>query len=218
MSRHSRSIGSMFAWLTFLGVATAQIPTCPGYGLSVVGGKLGDPWSFSIFGPPNAPAILATDVASGPVGTPVGAVCLGLTPAIATLPVTLDSTGAFAQAGILPLAAPIAPGSTLYTQAVVADPSQPGGYNLTNGAFLCVDSFTGAPVLTIPGVAPPGSINTQEVVASDDGSLLFAFGPHDDQPASADRHDLDDVARVELTANVLSETSSRSRTTPASAG
>jgi hypothetical protein len=40
---------------------------------------------------------------------------------------------------------------------------------------VCIDDATGAMASIIPGVAPPGVILTQTVVASDDGSLLFAL-------------------------------------------
>jgi hypothetical protein len=241
-TRLCRSSKLALSGLTLATLAAAQIPTCGGSGLSIVGGRLGDPWSLAISGPPNAGGILASDVAGGPVLTPFGVVCLGLTPGLVTMPVSLDPLGAFGQSGVLPLAAPFAAGSSLFAQVALAHPSLPGGYALTNGsgitfrpprigvfrwggnpattfdlidavtdtvafsspisptyqggddpviriprlgwygwrrtgdgAFVCVDDFTGANVLTIPGVAPPGNVITQSVVASDDGAFLFAM-------------------------------------------
>jgi hypothetical protein len=246
MHGQARSIRSVLAYLGFVATAIGQIPTCGGSGLSIVGGRFGDPWSLSLHGPPGASATLATDVVGGPVNTPFGSVCLGLTPALVTQPLTLDSTGAYGQSGLLPLAGSFASGSTLFAQAALAHPSLPGGYAFTNGAAVTfrpprmgvfrwigtantfdsidgvndtvtvslsvpawqgtypfhlptlgwyawrhlndgnlyfVDDLTGANVQTIPGFAPPSlPQQTQSIVPSEDGSLLFALalGPNDD--------------------------------------
>jgi hypothetical protein len=118
--------------------AGAQVATCPGSGLSITGGRLGDPWSIALTGPPSAAGVLASDAAGGPVATPFGTVCLGLTPSLVTTLLSLDATGNFAMSGVLPLAPPIPAGSTLFTQAALAHPSLPGGYSITNGFAVTI--------------------------------------------------------------------------------
>jgi hypothetical protein len=118
--------------------ATGQSPTCPGSGLTVAGGVFGDGWSLSLAGPPSAAALLASDAMPGPVFTPYGPVCLGMSQALVTTPLTLDAAGQFSTSGILPLASAIPAGSTLFVQAALAHPSLPGGIALTNGAAVTV--------------------------------------------------------------------------------
>src|SRR5688572_28420927 len=121
------------ALLLCTALEAAQIPTCAGAGLSVTGGRFGDAWSIGLAGPPGAAAILASDLAPGPVMTPFGTVCVGLTPSLVTQPLTLDPAGSFSVTGLLPLGALLPPGATLYVQAAMADPFFPGGVGLTNG-------------------------------------------------------------------------------------
>jgi hypothetical protein len=130
----------LFAVLLVASAAGAQVATCPGSGLSVMGGRLGDPWSIALTGPPGAAGVLASDASGGPVATPFGTVCLGLTPSLVTTPLTLDATGNFAMSGVLPVASPIPVGSTLFTQAALAHPTLPGGYSITNGAAVAIRS------------------------------------------------------------------------------
>jgi hypothetical protein len=118
------------------GAALAQVPTCPGSGLTVTGGRFGDDWSFELSGPPGASALLASDVAPGPVLTPFGAVCLGLSSSLVVTPLTLDATGSFSASGTLPINPPFAAGSHLSVQGALAHPSLPGGFALTNGEVL----------------------------------------------------------------------------------
>jgi hypothetical protein len=121
--------------LLLAGLLQGQLPTCPGQGpaLSVIGGRLGDPWTIGLSGQPNAAAILAVDSAGGPVTTPFGSVCLGLTPSLWTIPITLSPAGTFSTIGALPLVAPTLAGASVFLQGAAADASLPGGFGMTNG-------------------------------------------------------------------------------------
>jgi hypothetical protein len=143
--------------------AASQIPTCGGTGLSVSGGRFGDAWSIGISGPPGAAAVLAADAAPGPVPTPFGPVCLGLSPAFAAMPLTLGPAGSFATSGILPLAPIVPPGSTQFVQAAIAHPSLPGGLSLTNGFAV---GFR-PPQLGVFGPAIASAIPTGNVITID---------------------------------------------------
>jgi hypothetical protein len=136
MTLSRRTVRSLFTLVVACGLAPAQMTTCPGSGLSVTGGRFGDAFSLEISAPPGASAILASDVAGGPIMTPYGTVCLGLTPDLAVSPMPLDASGHFAWSDVLPLAPTFPAGSTLFTQAVLAHPSLPGGYAITNGAAV----------------------------------------------------------------------------------
>jgi hypothetical protein len=118
----------------------AQMPTCSGSGLTVAGGRLGDAFSLEIAGPPGAAGVLAADIAGGPVMTPYGSICLGLTPALTVSPCTLDANGRFALSGVLPLASSFPVGSTQFLQAALAHPTLPGGFMLTNGVAATIRS------------------------------------------------------------------------------
>jgi hypothetical protein len=122
----------------FAAAVQAQMPTCPGSGLTVTGGRLGDVFSLEIDGPAGAAAVLAADVAGGPVMTPYGSICLGMTPALVTSPCTLDANGRFGLSGVLPLASPFPAGSTQFLQAALAHPTLPGGFTLTNGVAATI--------------------------------------------------------------------------------
>jgi hypothetical protein len=129
----------LFAATLIACAAQAQLTTCPGSGMSITGGRLGDPWSFTLSGPAGAAGVLASDLTGGPIATPLGSVCLGLTSFLATMPLTLDATGQFGMSGVLPLAPSFLPsGSTLFTQAALAHPSLPGGYSITNGLAVTI--------------------------------------------------------------------------------
>ena len=89
---------------------------------------------------PGAHWLLAMDTQPGPLPTPFGTLCIGLSPAWSIL---LDSTtGTVPPIGLLgELALPLdlAPaswpliGTTLHFQGLLADPQGPGGFALTNG-------------------------------------------------------------------------------------
>jgi hypothetical protein len=57
--------------------------SCPPSGLvlSTSGGRLGDPWSAGLTGTPGVSGLLGVDVLPGPAASPIGTVCLGLSPA-----------------------------------------------------------------------------------------------------------------------------------------
>ena len=77
--------------------------------------------------------MIGADLQPGPVITPFGNVCVGLSPGLVTMPVTLSTAGSFATGGLLPLASGPVPPTSLFLQAAVADPTLPYGLGLTNG-------------------------------------------------------------------------------------
>src|SRR5436190_13442037 len=90
-------------WATMIvtsSLVVAQIQTCAGSGMSVSGGRLGDAFSLDIYGVPGGGALLASDVAAGPISTPYGTVCLGGTQSLVVTPVPLDGNGHFGFSGV----------------------------------------------------------------------------------------------------------------------
>ncbi|MAG58358.1 MAG: hypothetical protein CMJ83_18885 [Planctomycetes bacterium] len=152
--------------------ARGQPCAAQGLGLSVTGERLGDPWSIELLGPPGATGLLGLDLAPGPVATPFGALCLGLSPAVLLLPVGLDGLGALAIGGVLP-ADPGLGGLTLFFQAAVADTSQPGGIALSNG----VETGLLPPrwFLLDPGIASPVGITPGSIASFDALSDVAGF-------------------------------------------
>src|SRR6185436_17074488 len=74
--------------------APAQSPCGPsGLSLMTTGGRLGDPFSLTLSGTPLVSGVLGFDLAPGPVTTPIGSICLGLSPALQTFPFTLSAAG-----------------------------------------------------------------------------------------------------------------------------
>lgn len=118
------------AALSATGLAQCNSPN--GLALTYQGSRLGDPFSLNLAGTPNVAGLLGVDVSPGPVLTPIGTVCLGLSPALQLTPFTLNGAGQFSLAGTLPLQ-PSLNGLSLYLQAGAVDPTQPGGTALSNG-------------------------------------------------------------------------------------
>jgi hypothetical protein len=123
------------ASVMLLAVSTSGFAQCAASGLSLSyqGERLGDPFAIKLIGTPGAPGLLGVDLASGPVVTSVGTVCLGLTPALQLLPFTVAPTGQATFAGVLPASSAFI-GLSPFLQAGAIDPSQPGGIGLSNGA------------------------------------------------------------------------------------
>ena len=121
-------------WLAATAHATAQ--SCPANGLTLAttGGRLGDPYSLTLTGPPAASGIFAVDTAPGPLSTPLGTICLGLSAALQTAPFTLDAAGSFTVTGVIP-PVPLLDGVTAYLQAAAPHPTLPG-YVTSNGASV----------------------------------------------------------------------------------
>jgi hypothetical protein len=130
-SRFTTALAALF--LTT--IATAQ--SCPSVGVSVdaSGGRLGDTWRVDIQASPTVIGVLGLDLAGGPIPTPLGTICLGLTPALVTGAFVTDPAGAAAFTGVLPPVSAFA-GIDIYTAAVTIDPAQPTGWGVSNG-----DSF-----------------------------------------------------------------------------
>jgi hypothetical protein len=168
--------------------ASAQMPWCAGQGplLDVEGGRAGDDWRLSLGGYPNALAAVGVDVAGGPVSTPLGTVCLGVTGSLVTSLVTLDATGSFTVSGRLPVPMPWANGLSRFVQAAAVDPSLPGGFGFTDsfevrfrppmmagfyydwinptapGAYLTIDGVTDAVSPQVP-IAPISNYRIRRV-------------------------------------------------------
>jgi hypothetical protein len=128
VARPAFVFASLFLVASF---ATAQCPPM-GLALAADGDRMGDPFSIGIFGSPGVSGLMGIDVSPGPVVTPIGTVCLGLTPATLFSPFTLSPTGAAVFGGLLP-ALPYLTGFEAFLQAGATDPSQPGGFALSNG-------------------------------------------------------------------------------------
>src|SRR6188768_1842107 len=77
--------------------------TCPASGLvlSSSGGRLGDVVSLSLSGTPLVSGLLGFDPAPGPVASPIGNLCIGLSQSLVTAPFSLDSAGSYGFAGLL---------------------------------------------------------------------------------------------------------------------
>ena len=119
--------------------------------------------------------VIGVDTAPGPTLTPIGLVCLGLSPALQVLPFAFDSNGLFQAQALLP-ANPGLNGLTLYMQAVSTNAGAPllwsNGASLTlkspklviidkgaNGApvaFCIYDTVTDAPVS--PSIPLPAGV------------------------------------------------------------
>jgi hypothetical protein len=121
--------------------ASSAAGQCAGNGLTLttMGGRLGDPFSITLSGTPGASGLLGFDLSPGPVLTPVGPVCLGLGAAFQFQPIALDGAGGFGISGIVS-PNPAVSGLTVFLQAGVQDPNQPGGFALSNGASATLRS------------------------------------------------------------------------------
>jgi hypothetical protein len=160
------------AWALALSMAVgfqgpAQSPCGPsGLSLTAVGGRLGDPFSLTLTGTPSVSGVLGFDLAPGPVATPIGSICLGLSPALQTLPFTLSATGSTGIAGLVP-PNPALAGLGVYAQAAAVDATQPGGFAVSNGVH---------PVLRAPRLFFIDVTSTPGAGAAYD-CLTDSFGP-----------------------------------------
>jgi hypothetical protein len=118
-------------------LSSAVAGQCPSNGLTLTfsGERLGDPFALNLYGSPGLSGLLAIDDTGGPVMTPIGPVCLGLTPNLQLLNFALDGSGAFNLGGLLP-PNPLFTGMQAYLQAAAADAGQPGGFAVSNGLHL----------------------------------------------------------------------------------
>src|SRR5262245_36069854 len=132
----SSPLSNVLAALCLTAIALAQSP-CPAVGVTVdaSGGRLGDTWRVDIQASPTVPGVLGLDFAPGPVPTPLGTICLGLTPGLATGAFLTDPAGAAAITGLLPAVSAFA-GIQIHAAAITLDPAQPTGWGISNG-----DSF-----------------------------------------------------------------------------
>ncbi|HZN39995.1 MAG TPA: hypothetical protein VFD82_14385 [Planctomycetota bacterium] len=162
-SRFTTALAALF--LTT--IATAQ--TCPSMGVSVdaSGGRLGDAWRVDIQASPTVFGVLGLDFAPGPVPTPIGTICLGLTPSLLTVAFATDPSGAAAFTGLLPPVSAFA-GIDIYAAAVTLDAAQPTGWGVSNGDSLKVREprfWYVSPGTTTPFGTTPGAIAATDVIA-----------------------------------------------------
>ena len=168
-SRFTTALAALF--LTT--IATAQ--TCPSMGVSVdaSGGRLGDIWRVDVQASPTVIGVLGLDLAGGPIPTPLGTICLGLTPALVTGAFVTDPAGAAAFSGLLP-AVPAFAGIDIYTAAVTIDPAQPTGWGVSNGdsfkvregRFWYVNLGTTTPFGSTPGAIAATNVISDNVAFS----------------------------------------------------
>lgn len=133
---------------------------CPpqGLGVAAYGGRLGDAWHVDIGGTPSVLAVIGIDVAPGPVPTPFGTICLGLTPNLQIAAVVVNAVGFASIGGVMP-ANPAIAGITIHATAISFDPSLPGGIGIGNDAsfrlrqprFWFVSPGSSTPFGTTPG-------------------------------------------------------------------
>jgi hypothetical protein len=159
MQRHP--VAFAVATLALTVAATAQAP-CPARGMTLAahGGRLGDQFSIDMTGSPSAVGILGFDLAPGPTVTPIGTVCLGLTPAVSTLLFQFDPAGAASVVRQLPPVAAFE-GITIDFGGVAIDASQPGGFAFSNGSAITTRQpriFFVAPGSSSPFGTTPGSV------------------------------------------------------------
>jgi hypothetical protein len=157
----SHTFALAVATLALTVAATAQAP-CPARGmtLAVHGGRLGDQFSVDMTGSPSAIGFLGLDLAPGPTVTPIGTVCLGLTPAVSTQLFQFDAAGAASFVRQLPPVAAFE-GITIDFGGVAIDASQPGGFALSNGGAFTTRQprmFFVAPGSSTPFGTTPGSV------------------------------------------------------------
>jgi hypothetical protein len=116
-------------------LAAGQCSTPNGLLLSFNGERIGDPFALNLNGSPGVSGLIGLDDTAGPVSTPIGTVCLGLTPNLQFLPFTLDGFGTYSLGGVIPPLGGLI-GVTVHTQAAAADPAVPGGFALSNGRAI----------------------------------------------------------------------------------
>lgn len=167
---HQLLFPAALAAFVCLHAADAQAP-CPARGMTVAvhGGRLGDTWSVEMTGRPLAFGILGFDLAPGPVLTPIGTVCLGLTPNLVTLGFTFDAAGVAAINRLMPVNPSLA-GFTVDMAGVAIDPAQPGGFALSNGAALVAHQprlYFVSPGFSSPFGSTPGSLAALNMVTDD---------------------------------------------------
>lgn len=160
--------------LALLTAATAQAP-CPANGLTLQasGGRLGDPWSFTMNGPVSSFGLLGLDLAQGPTPTPIGTVCIGVTPALALLSFTTDAQGRASIGGQMPLN-PALTGMPVYGAAAAVDATRPSGFATSNGDSITpyqprlffIDPGTASPFGSTPGGFDALNMVTGNVVFS----------------------------------------------------
>jgi hypothetical protein len=140
---------------------TAQAP-CPARGMTIAahGGRIGDQFSIDMTGTPSAVGILGLDLAPGPTATPIGTVCLGLTPVCSTLLFSFDAAGAASMVRGLPAVAAFE-GITIDFGGIAIDNTQPGGFALSNGDAITTRQprlYFVAPGASTPFGTTPGSV------------------------------------------------------------
>jgi hypothetical protein len=158
--------------LVFAATAAAQ-PPCPSRGITLLasGGRLGDGWRVDMAGPASVPGLLGLDLAPGPVATPIGTVCLGLSPALQVLAIQFAGNGAANFGGVLPPNGSLA-GITVHAAAIAFDPAQPSGFAFSNGAsftsrqprFWFVNPGSSTPFGTTPGAIAATNALTDDLV------------------------------------------------------
>ncbi|HEX5053870.1 MAG TPA: hypothetical protein VFZ65_18980 [Planctomycetota bacterium] len=166
-----RPVAGVLSLLAAASIACAQ--TCVSSGVSVAaeGGRLGDPWRVDVHAGPLLVGVLGLDLAPGPVVTPIGTICLGLTPALQLHTLFFDAAGTASLGGVMPVNLAFV-GYEISAAAVSIDPSQPNGLGLSNGdsfrvrqgRFWFVDPGTATPFGSTPAQIAASNVVTDDVV------------------------------------------------------
>jgi hypothetical protein len=122
---------------------------------------------------PGVIGVLGLDLAGGPVATPLGTICLGLTPALQLNTLLFDTAGRASFQGLMP-PNPAFAGFEIHAVALSLDPSLPNGLGLSNGdslrvrqpRFWFVDPGSSTPFGTTPGAIAATNVVTDDLVFS----------------------------------------------------
>jgi hypothetical protein len=157
-----------------LTAVAAQAP-CPPQGLNLLasGGRLGDRWTIDLGGPASTFGLLGFDLQQGPTPTPIGTVCLGVTPLLSLLSFTTGPLGDAHFQGIMPANAALT-GLRVYTAAAAVDPSRPSGFATSNGGVITAFPprlFFLDPGTLTPFGSTPGGIDALDMVS---GNVVFS--------------------------------------------
>src|SRR5262245_35503045 len=114
------------AALVLLATSAMSQGPCPprGINLTANGGRLGDAWSIDMTAAPSIAGVVAFDISPGPVQTPFGTLCLGLTSLLRVFPIAFNASGQASFGGTMPADASLA-GVPIYWSAIAFDATRP---------------------------------------------------------------------------------------------
>lgn len=166
---------------SLLAAASPCAGQCPPLGITLTshGGRFGDAWGIDLQGPPSTPGLLGFDFQPGPSPTPIGTICLGMTPNLALQAFVTQATGLYGTGGVMPVLPPLV-GQPLFLAAVALDPTRASGFAISNGRVLVPQQprlwFVDAGVST-PFGSRPGSAAALDVLTNTPGPAMALPAP-----------------------------------------